>query len=435
MMKQFYTVALMGLAVLTMNAGPRTPLTSAPEGLNVTNAASRLEMPAVSKVKKAPAAKTLEDFCGTYSWSFFNPDVDENGQQIGEERLITKISIADAAKGLVKVAISDEFAMTATVDLVKGTMTLANKQFLGTDEYGKIYFYVKSVGSDGKVGAGAADVASVTGTIDGETVSFEDSPYLWAFGDPDFEQYGWLLLAYQGEFTKAQDLGGTDGLPQVADSWVDYTTASYVDGWIVPGMTEGDPATYSWTVTVQQNTVDNNVYRIKNPYSTCPFMSGTEEGSIVFTVADADLVKVIPGFYSGFSMGGATKIYCFNLEGFYAYQGYTNEVIKAAFAQGREETSTYEGSLVNIPTCVFDSKEAPTSAYTWADENDVSLANFMKASLTLDKPLTAGVGSVSVEDSNAPVEYYNLQGVRVENPESGLYIRRQGNTVTKVMVK
>jgi hypothetical protein len=32
------------------------------------------------------------------------------------------------------------------------------------------------------------------------------------------------------------------------------------------------------------------------------------------------------------------------------------------------------------------------------------------------------------------VEYYNLQGIRVENPESGLYIRRQGNKSTKVYI-
>lgn len=38
-------------------------------------------------------------------------------------------------------------------------------------------------------------------------------------------------------------------------------------------------------------------------------------------------------------------------------------------------------------------------------------------------------------DANAPVEYYNLQGVRVDNPSAGLYIRRQGNKATKVYVK
>ncbi len=36
--------------------------------------------------------------------------------------------------------------------------------------------------------------------------------------------------------------------------------------------------------------------------------------------------------------------------------------------------------------------------------------------------------------TDAPVEYYNLQGIRVERPESGLYIRRQGSTSTKIIL-
>lgn len=43
-----------------------------------------------------------------------------------------------------------------------------------------------------------------------------------------------------------------------------------------------------------------------------------------------------------------------------------------------------------------------------------------------------GVKGVEV-DNNLPVEYFNLQGVRVENPENGLFIARQGNKVTKVI--
>lgn len=35
-------------------------------------------------------------------------------------------------------------------------------------------------------------------------------------------------------------------------------------------------------------------------------------------------------------------------------------------------------------------------------------------------------------DENAPVEYYNLQGVRVAQPESGIYIRLQGKKAVKV---
>lgn len=53
-------------------------------------------------------------------------------------------------------------------------------------------------------------------------------------------------------------------------------------------------------------------------------------------------------------------------------------------------------------------------------------------------PITdaAGVKNVVVDsDSDAPVEYFNLQGVRVANPENGLYIRRQGKTATKVIIR
>lgn len=46
-----------------------------------------------------------------------------------------------------------------------------------------------------------------------------------------------------------------------------------------------------------------------------------------------------------------------------------------------------------------------------------------------------GVDEVAVDNESAPVEYYNLQGVRVENPANGLYIKRQGSKVEKVIIR
>lgn len=46
----------------------------------------------------------------------------------------------------------------------------------------------------------------------------------------------------------------------------------------------------------------------------------------------------------------------------------------------------------------------------------------------------SGVSDMEATDENAPVEYYNLQGLRVLNPENGIYIRRQGSKVTKVII-
>lgn len=50
------------------------------------------------------------------------------------------------------------------------------------------------------------------------------------------------------------------------------------------------------------------------------------------------------------------------------------------------------------------------------------------------EPTTTGVIDVTVS-GEGEVQYFNLQGVRVANPESGLYIRRQGNQVSKVYLR
>lgn len=51
---------------------------------------------------------------------------------------------------------------------------------------------------------------------------------------------------------------------------------------------------------------------------------------------------------------------------------------------------------------------------------------------------TVGIEDVVVDetaDPNAPIEYYNLQGMKVVNPTGGIFIKVQGNKVSKVYVK
>ena len=47
----------------------------------------------------------------------------------------------------------------------------------------------------------------------------------------------------------------------------------------------------------------------------------------------------------------------------------------------------------------------------------------------------SGIHDVQLDkNNNGPVEYYNLQGIRVSEPtKGGIYIRRQGNVSTKIM--
>ena len=55
--------------------------------------------------------------------------------------------------------------------------------------------------------------------------------------------------------------------------------------------------------------------------------------------------------------------------------------------------------------------------------------------LKLHSEPMSGIGNVTVEDESAPVEYYNLQGVRLEQPAKGLVIRKQGKRSTTVYFK
>ena len=50
---------------------------------------------------------------------------------------------------------------------------------------------------------------------------------------------------------------------------------------------------------------------------------------------------------------------------------------------------------------------------------------------------SAGIDDIVADEAeaNGPAVYYNLQGVQVANPESGIYIVRRGNKVTKELIR
>ncbi len=56
-----------------------------------------------------------------------------------------------------------------------------------------------------------------------------------------------------------------------------------------------------------------------------------------------------------------------------------------------------------------------------------------KADYTITGLGASAIDVIEAEETDAPVEYYNLQGIKVANPEKGIFIKKQGNKVTKVM--
>jgi len=104
------------------------------------------------------------------------------------------------------------------------------------------------------------------------------------------------------------------------------------------------------------------------------------------------------------------------------------------FANLDDPNSDYEGTCkvengaltVNIPS------------FGVVNENAAIRAEFEDATIKINGSSEGGINTVAtdVDNANAPVEYFTLQGIRVNEPAAGsLVIRRQGTEVSKILVK
>ena len=89
--------------------------------------------------------------------------------------------------------------------------------------------------------------------------------------------------------------------------------------------------------------------------------------------------------------------------------------------------------------CILYSRIFPYHSFTIfaAGSGKFYYGSFAESVLRFKEGATEGsVNGIVNDNVNAPVEYYNLQGVRVANPTAGqLIIKKQGTEVTKVLVK
>ena len=154
-----------------------------------------------------------------------------------------------------------------------------------------------------------------------------------------------------------------------------------------------------------------------------------------------------------------------------AYGSYTSEEYEIDYDSEDDGIYVPDGPQLDVETKIYDAygivlKESYISYIDGDKTNDIDSQNETTADVTYDAThgypleytvrssydgnvpenrehvvfsdyydvIAADVTDVEI-DENAPAEYYNLQGVRVANPTTGLYIRRQGNSVSKVVIR
>ena len=96
-------------------------------------------------------------------------------------------------------------------------------------------------------------------------------------------------------------------------------------------------------------------------------------------------------------------------------------------AAGQDAALTAPATEVKFGLGGDTSFNIPTGTYDFT-------VDFNTMTLCVEVSKTDGVKSLN--DENSAVEYYNLQGVKVANPQQGgLYIIRKGNTTTKAVIR
>lgn len=114
------------------------------------------------------------------------------------------------------------------------------------------------------------------------------------------------------------------------------------------------------------------------------------------------------------------------------YKGVANSVPTSLERYG-EATHSKTWDLSKIKAALLPDKNKLRIVAVVLD-NKGNVLNVAKDDV-IDFGVSGGSAVDTVEDVNAPVEYYNLSGVKVDNPSNGIFIRRQGAHTSKVVIK
>lgn len=119
------------------------------------------------------------------------------------------------------------------------------------------------------------------------------------------------------------------------------------------------------------------------------------------------------------------------------YMGSTWDDLNAGanrYGAAAENDPVTAGSTVNIVKYAKDVNASGCNSWTIAPGKYNIEANLSTMKLTVSSYTPSGLTELEA-DEDAPVEYFNLQGLRVENPTRGMYIRRQGSRSSRVYIR
>lgn len=160
--------------------------------------------------------------------------------------------------------------------------------------------------------------------------------------------------------------------------------------------------------------------------SVTSFKDMGNKGSYSKTVFDQDL-----------TLAGAYPVQSIN-QILYTYDDYDNllemqnqtyygHTIINSWEKGTVENDPATGYPATYIHSTYKLQEGNDYYGSWEDDSRVTYGAWLDTSST-------GIEQVDT-DKDGAVEYYSLSGMKVKNPASGIYIRKQGKNISKVTIK
>lgn len=150
-------------------------------------------------------------------------------------------------------------------------------------------------------------------------------------------------------------------------------------------------------------------------------------GITEFSIADKNFIAYSKNYYSsdpGCQVGIA------EVGANYEFDGMKEYWLLPANGLG---TTTDGGTRIhNIATFNVEDENGNQGVYLLSYKANNGIAVYIIAEKDFKD---AGVEDITVDNSNVPATYYNLQGMEIANPENGIYLVKRGNNVTKELVK
>ncbi|MBD5207413.1 MAG: hypothetical protein HDS79_03975 [Bacteroidales bacterium] len=437
-MKKFYSVLAMAAAIVgTAAAGTVNTTTVAKNSNLATQAIEAVELEGnlavSSKSEVAPKElSSVDQVCNVYSFS------DYQWMLKGDDPGIGTAVIAPVEGNTVEVIFGSysHFPITSTVDLANSTLTMKtadNKNVYyaeSLDKYLSLELRVPDkdnkytqnvdeatfkIQADGTINLGAV---AIMGTWGGDSYNF-------GFAEGVMHPYNkWTYKASE---------------------WETLADKAVVDEFVF------NPA-YSAPVepqptTLMVNKTEPNIFLLYKPYTVGGWAQRNatvnDEGFLYVDMTNKDCVLLRPLVWCGFTLrysGGETEaMYPYNNEGYRVYlEDWTqDELIEEAElvmedGESLQDYLSYYDSKNNevvVKNVVFGNAQNPVANLIWTAQKNLWYK------IALPESYGAGVADITVDD-NAPVKYYNLQGVEISNPAAGeLVIVKQGAKVSKSIVK